>query len=172
MIEIHLILLFMIAAAIVAVEARDLLSSVVAIGSVGIGLSLAFLILKAPDLAIMQLVVEIMSLVILVRATMRQDLPFSMSGRWVFNTFSTVLFMCVFLGAAYIALKNIPLGGGDFGIASGVYLREAIPATGAKNVVAAITSNYRLMDTLGEVAAIFTAVVGVMAIARRVGRPR
>ena len=83
----------MIAAAIIAVEAKDLLSSVVAIGGVGIGLSMAFLILKAPDLAIMQLVVEILSLVILVRATMRHDLPFSMSGRWVFNTFSTLIFI-------------------------------------------------------------------------------
>ena len=86
MLEINLILLFMITAAIIAVEAKDLLSSVVAIGAVGIGLCMAFLVLKAPDLAIMQLVVEILSLIILIRATIRRDLPFSASGRWRFNT--------------------------------------------------------------------------------------
>ncbi|MFA6141869.1 MAG: hydrogen gas-evolving membrane-bound hydrogenase subunit E [Candidatus Omnitrophota bacterium] len=170
MIEIHLILFFMIAAAIIAVEAKDLLSSVVAIGGVGIGLSMAFLILKAPDLAIMQLVVEILSLVILVRATMRHDLPFSMSGRWVFNTFSTLIFIVVFLISAYAVLKNIPQLGSGLSRTSDIYMREAVAKTGIKNVVAAITLNYRLLDTLGEVAAIFASVVGVMAIARRVVR--
>ena len=43
MIEIHLILLFMIAAAIIAVEVKDLLSSVVAVGAVGIGLCLSLI---------------------------------------------------------------------------------------------------------------------------------
>ena len=81
MVEIHLILLFMIAAAVIAVQVKDLLSSVVAIGAVGVGLAMAFLLLKAPDLAIMQLVVEILSLIILIRATIRKDLPFSKSGR-------------------------------------------------------------------------------------------
>ena len=60
MIELYLLLLFMIAAAIIAVEIKDLLSSIVAVGAVGLGLSLTFLALKAPDLAIVQLVVEIL----------------------------------------------------------------------------------------------------------------
>lgn len=170
MIEIHLILIFMIAAAVIAVEAKDLLSSVVAVGSVGVGLSMAFLILKAPDLAIMQLVVEILSLIILVRATMRHDLPFSMSGRWIFNTFSTLMFIAIFLTSAYIVMKGAPrLGTGLAGV-SDIYLHEAAQMTGMKNIVAAITLNYRLLDTMGEVAAIFASVVGVMAIARRAGK--
>ena len=80
MIELHLLLFFMIAAAVIAVEVKDLLSSVIAVGAVGIALCMAFLALKAPDLAIMQLVVEILSLIILIRATIRKDLPFSASG--------------------------------------------------------------------------------------------
>ncbi|MCK4325548.1 DUF4040 domain-containing protein, partial [bacterium] len=57
MAELYLLLLFMIAGAIIAVETKDLLSSVIAVGAVGLGLSVAFLVLKAPDLAITQLVV-------------------------------------------------------------------------------------------------------------------
>ena len=111
MIEIQLLLLFMIAAAVIAVEVKDLLSSVIAVGAVGIGLALAFLVLKAPDLAIMQLVVEILSLIILIRATIRKDIPFSASGRWVFNTVATVVFLAIFLLTAYISLKNVhPFG--------------------------------------------------------------
>jgi len=172
MIEIQLLLLFMIAAAVIAVEVKDLLSSVIAIGAVGIGLALAFLVLKAPDLAIMQLVVEILSLIILIRATIRKDLPFSASGRWVFNTIATVIFLGVFLAAAYISLKGIhPFGFPEMRV-SYFYLEKAFLLTGAYNIVAAITLNFRAIDTLGEATALFTAVIGVLAIARRVARKK
>jgi len=169
MIEIHLILLFMIAAAVIAVEVKDLVSSVVAIGAVGMGLCIAFLLLKAPDLAIMQLVVEILSLIILIRATIRKDLPFSASGRWVFNTISTLSFIAIFLTAAYISLKHIPVFGNAVLGVSKTYLEDALAGKGAYNTIASITLNYRTLDTLGEAVALFTAVIGILAIARRIG---
>ncbi|OGW92764.1 MAG: hypothetical protein A3G36_01705 [Omnitrophica bacterium RIFCSPLOWO2_12_FULL_45_13] len=168
MIELHLILFFMIAAAIIAVEVKDLVSSVVAVGAVGIGLCMAFLVLKAPDLAIMQLVVEILSLIILIRATIRRDLPFSISGRWVFNTLATVSFIVVFLTMAYFALRSLPAFGNAAMKVSRFYI-EDIMKTGSENVVSAIIVNFRAYDTLGEIAILFTAIVGVLAIARRVG---
>lgn len=169
MIELHLILLFMIAAAITAAEVKDLLSSVVAIGAVGIGLCMAFLALKAPDLAMMQLVVEILSLVILVRATIRRDLPFSTSGRWVFNTSAAILFFAVFLTTAYFALKSLPAFGNAAMKVSGFYVDNSVPKALSQNVVSAILMNFRAYDTLGEVAILFTVIVGVLAIARHIG---
>jgi multisubunit Na+/H+ antiporter MnhB subunit len=167
MIEIQLLLLFMIAAAVIAAEVKDLLSSVIAIGAVGIGLSMAFLALKAPDLAIMQLVVEILSLIILIRATIRKDLPFSTSGRWAFNTAATIIFLAVFLAAAYISLKGIqPFGAPEMRV-SRFYIEQTPALKGVYNVIAAITLNFRAIDTLGEATALFAAVVGVLAIARR-----
>ena len=169
MLEINLIVLFMIAAAIIAVEAKDLLSSVIAVGAVGIGLCMAFLILKAPDLAIMQLVVEILSLIILIRATNAKDLPFSASRRWFFNAFVTVSFIAIFLTVAYAALKNLPAFGSREMKVSKVYIDNAVTATGSKNVVASIIVNFRAYDTLGEMAILFTALIGVLAIARKIG---
>ena len=67
--EIHLLLLFMICTSVVAVESKDLISSVIALSAAGLGLSAAFLVLKAPNLAITQLVVEILCVIILIRAT-------------------------------------------------------------------------------------------------------
>ena len=170
MIEIHLLLIFMIAGAVIAVAAKDLLSSVVAIGAVGIGLSMAFLVLKAPDLAIMQLVVEILSLIILVRATIRRDLPFSTSGRWIFNTSATLIFTIIFLIAAYISIKLMPEFGNPIMRVSKVYIAEGFAKTGAMNIVAAINLNYRALDTLGEATMLFAAIVGVLAVARKIGR--
>jgi uncharacterized MnhB-related membrane protein len=43
MIELHVILVLMIVGAVVAMEIKDLLSSVIALGAVGIGLTLEFL---------------------------------------------------------------------------------------------------------------------------------
>jgi len=172
MIEINLILVFMIIAALVAVQAKDLLSSIIAVGAVGIGLCMGFLVLKAPDLAIMQLVVEILSLVILIRATIRKDLPFSMSGRWVFNTTATIIFLAVFLTFAYFALKKIPAFGDAAMRISGAYLAAGASRQNARNVVSEITLNFRSLDTLGEAAVLFTAIVGVLAVARRISHKK
>ncbi|MFA5143694.1 MAG: hydrogen gas-evolving membrane-bound hydrogenase subunit E [Candidatus Omnitrophota bacterium] len=168
MIEIDLLLIFMIIAALVAVQVKDLLSAVIAVGAVGIGLSLGFLVLKAPDLAIMQLVVEILSLIILIRATMRKDLPFSMSGRWISNTSATIAFLALFFVFAARALKDVPGFGNAAMRISGLYLTEA-QSLGVNNIVSAITLNFRALDTLGEATVLFAAIVGVLAVARKIG---
>lgn len=172
MIEIHLIIFFMIVAAVIAIEVKDLLSGVIAVGAVGIGLCMAFLLLKAPDLAITQLVVEILSLIILIRATIHKDLPFSTSGRWVFNTTAILIFIAVFLISAYISLKGLPDFGQPLLNVSRFYLVNAFPMTGEHNIVSAIALKFRPMDTLGEATAIFAAVIGVLAIARRISRQK
>jgi len=170
MIEIHLVLIFMIAAAVIAVEVKDLLSSVVGIGAVGIGLCMAFILLKAPELAIMQLVVEILSLIILVRGTIRKDLPFSTSGRWALNTTISTVFLAVFLIAIYLALKAIP----PFGVPEMRVAEMAIAETTAQhdfgNILDSLTLNARSFDTLAEAAALFAAIIGVLAVARKVSR--
>jgi len=170
MLEIHLLLIFMIGAAIIAVEMKDLLSSVIAVGAVGISLSLAFLLLKAPDLAILQLVAEILCLIILIRATARKDLPFSASGRWVFNTLATLAFLVVFLRLAWVSIKCIPSFGNPAMRQSALYVEEG--AAGTMNVVAVIALKYRVLDTLAEVAVLFAAMIGVLSIVRKTGREK
>ena len=170
--ELHLLLLFMIIAAIVAIEVKDLLSSVIAVGSVGFALCLAFLILKAPDLAITQLVVEILCLIILIRATLKKDLPLVIEGRWIFNTISTLAFIAVFLFFAHLALRELPPFGQPIMGVVKKYLEEGISKTGAVNLVSAIILDFRAYDTLGEATVLFTAVIGIMAVLRRPGRKK
>jgi len=170
MVELYILLVFMVLGAIVAVEIKDLLSSVVAVGAVGLALSMTFLILKAPDVAITQLVVELLALIILIRATLKRDLPFSTSGRWYFNTFVTAAFIAVFLTAAALALKDLPAFGHPLMRVAGTYLREGLARTGATNIVAAVILDFRAFDTLGEATVLFTAVIGVLTVVRRTGR--
>lgn len=160
----------MIFAAVVAVEIEDLLSSVIAVGAVGLGLSLAFLILKAPDLAITQLVVEILCLIILIRATIKKDLVLVKDGRWLFNTVSTLVFICFFLVLAYFALKELPHFGQPIMRVAKEYIAYGLQETGATNIVTSVILNFRAYDTLGEVTVLFTAVIGVLAVMRKIGR--
>ena len=69
----------MILGAIYAIHARDLLSAVIAGGIVGYGLVISFLLLKAPDLAIVQIVVETITLIIMVAVVLDSspEEPFS-----------------------------------------------------------------------------------------------
>jgi multisubunit Na+/H+ antiporter MnhB subunit len=172
MIELYILLLLMIIGAIIAVEIKDLLSSVVAVGAVGLVLSIVFLILKAPDVAITQLVVEILCLIILIRATLRKDLPFSTTGRWFLNTVITVCFITVFLVVAAKAFKDLPAFGYPLMRVASIYLREGLARTGATNLVASVILDYRAYDTLGEATVLFTAVIGVLTVVRRVGRKK
>jgi len=172
MLELYIILLFMIIGAIIAVQIRDLLSSVIAVGAVGLGLSVAFLLLKAPDLAITQLVVEILCLIILIRATVKRDIP-SIKGKggWL-TIFAALTFIGLFLLFAYFALKDLPRFGHPIMRVANNYLERGLKETGAANVVASVILDFRAYDTLGEATILFTAVIGVLAVLRRIGRKK
>ncbi len=172
MLILDVLIIFMILGALIALEVKDLLSAVVAVGTSGLALSISFLLLKAPDLAITQLVVEILILVILIRATIKKDLPFSTTGRWFFNTTATFVFLAVFLYLGYTALKDLPRFGEPLMRVSKFYLSEGLTRTGAANLVASIVLNFRAYDTLGEATVLFAAVVGVLAVMRKKGRKK
>jgi multisubunit Na+/H+ antiporter MnhB subunit len=171
-VQLYPLVIFMIMAAVVAVEVRDLLSSVIAMGAVGLGLSVVFLILKAPDLAITQLVVEIMALILLIRATGNKALPHPMNK--IHNYVKPVialLFIAIFVYYfANSAMKALPPFGNPYMRVADVYLTEGMARTGAANLVASVILDFRGYDTLGEATVLFTAVIGVVVVLRKVGR--
>jgi len=171
MIAIYILLVLMIIGAMIALEVKDLISAVVAVGIVGLALSLLCLILKAPDVAITQFIVEIIALIILIRATLKQDLPISVSNHRVFTGLAALLFMAAILFVALTgALNDLPAFGHPEMRVSQSYLDAGATETGATNVVAGVLLDYRAYDTLGEATVLFAAVIGVMAVVRRVGR--
>ena len=172
MLELYVIMSFMLIGAVVAVYLRGLLSSVIAVGAVGLGLCVMFLFLKAPDLAITQLVVEILMLVILIRATIGRGVSRIKyrSGPLAFGAF--FIFAAAFSIGAYFALKELPAFGEAVMRVSGFYVRNALSKTGAANIVASVILDFRAYDTLGEATILFTSVVGVLALMRGKGRKK
>jgi len=170
--EIFLLILtiFMIIGSLIAVETRNLLSSVISAGVVGFSLSIAFLMLGAPDIAITQVVVEILILVILIRATITTDNTAISKPRDTFPFVSSLIFFGLFLVFAYLAVKELPAFGEPVMKVSQTYLDTGPEQTGATNIVTAVLLDFRGYDTLGEATVLFTSVVGAFVLLRRKGR--
>jgi multisubunit Na+/H+ antiporter MnhB subunit len=164
----------MILGAFVALEAVSLLSSAVLLGIIGFSLSAIFLILQAPDLAIVQIVVETLSLVIFIAAILKttsEDATVRARARVPFLVIAGA-FVVLFMLAVGWALGSMPPFGWPSLRMAGPYLTpEALPrTTGAANFVTAVVLDFRGYDTLGEATVLFTAVMGVLAVLRTIGR--
>ena len=49
------------------------------------------------------------------------------------------------------------------------YIEQSVEETGAVNIIAAILTDYRAFDTLGETIVLFTSIVAVASVLRAVG---
>jgi len=199
-IELFILLLiaFMVIAALIAVETNDLLSAVIAVGAAGFALSVIDLLLCAPDLAFPQVLVEVITLVLLIRMIMTRRDTSRQTPRDTLRTAIVLLGSGVFLVAAFLAAGGVGSQGGmpAFGepvlagdVQAGVpvgmdkatgvsvsYLAECAKntksGTGAANCVMGILLDYRAYDTLGEATVIFVAILGGYVVLRRVGRKK
>ncbi len=173
---ISILIFIMIIAALISLEIKDLLSSVVSLAAVGLILTLLFLLLQAPDVAIVQFVVEILSLVILIRATIiRDDSVYDRKydRKSFIYRISALFCVIIFLIFVIISLKNLPpFGTKIYNKLADYYIKNTINDTGAVDIVAAIILNYRAYDTLGEATVLFTAILGAVLVLRKIGRLR
>ena len=166
-IELYILMILMIIGYIIALEVRDLLSSVILVGTVGVCLSIGFIMLKAPDLAMAQLIVEILLVIILTRVTISKDVRFINSKKEAGIVFIVIGGLAVFIYFAHEVVNNLPIFGKPILWVSQTYLSNAIKNGNAANIVSKISLDYRIYDTFGAMIALFTAVIGVLAIGRQ-----
>jgi multisubunit Na+/H+ antiporter MnhB subunit len=175
--EFYLLLGFIIAAAIIAVETKNLLSAVICVGAIGFGGSLMFLFMRAPDIAITQIVVEVLGLVILIRATISRDLTTISGDREFFALVVSFVVMFVIFLAGVLVLRTLPRFGEAIyadvpGSASQQYVAAGLEETGAANIVASVILDYRAYDTLGEATVLFTSIIGATVLLRAKAKKR
>ncbi len=168
----YALLLFMIIAAIIAIETNNLLSAVICVGAVGFGASIMFLFLRAPDIAITQIVVEVLGLIILIRATIARDMTFITGDREFFGVVVSVVIIFVIFLAGIKVLETLPAFGTAVftkvpEAASQIYIAEGLQKTGAANLVASVILDFRAYDTLGEATVLFTSIIGAIVILRK-----
>ncbi|MFC4726748.1 monovalent cation/H+ antiporter subunit A [Coralloluteibacterium thermophilus] len=139
------------------------LKAVIVLGAVGLGVSLAFVMLSAPDLALTQLLVEMatIALVLLAMNYLPQTTPREPLGRRVRDA---VLAIAGGLGVAVLAYATLTR---DLDSVSGEMLARALPDGGGTNVVNIILVDFRGFDTLGEITVFAIAGLLIHALLQR-----
>ncbi len=152
-----------IAALAAAAWHRRRLFALLMLGVIGLLVTLAFVRFSAPDLAMTQLLVEVVTLLLLLLAmyflpadTPRESSP-ARRGRDVLIATAGGLLA----GGATLAILTRP-----FESISSFYLDQAKPAGGGYNVVNVILVDFRGFDTLGEILVLGIAALGAAALLR------
>jgi multicomponent Na+:H+ antiporter subunit A len=148
--------------AVAVARIRRRFAAVLALGATGFAVAVLFVIQGAPDLALTQLLIETLTLVVLV-LVFRQlperfpAVPWRLGrGLRLIVAGGVGVFVTVMAMTAATARRAPPV--------SDAHLERASPDGGGTNVVTVILTDFRALDTLGEVAVIAVAAVGISSL--------
>jgi multicomponent K+:H+ antiporter subunit A len=149
---------------------RDRLTAIVLVGAVGLVVALAFLYLSAPDLALTQLSVEVVTTVLLLMALalLPRRSPRESSPRRRLR--DALLAGSAGVGIALVAFAAMTR---NLESISWYFINQSVPKGGGANVVNVILVDFRGFDTYGEITVLVIAALGVAALmtGMRVQRP-
>ena len=169
------LLLVVAAAAVTLLLRRDLLA-ILALGASGLSIAVLFVLEPAPDLALVMIVVDILTVVILVLALTRlprtqrlraSEFTFSQSrvslAGDILLALGSGLVMTVITLAALISRPRET-------VVTPYYEANAKLLTGASDIVGAIVIDFRAFDTLIEIAVFSIAGIGIYTLLRYASR--
>ncbi|MEG3114289.1 monovalent cation/H+ antiporter subunit A [Salinicola sp. 4072] len=147
-----------------AVLHRRRLVSLMMLSVVGLMVSLAFARFSAPDLALTQLAVEVVTVILLMLALffLPQRTPKESSGARVVRD---VLLAAGFGGI--VASLNYAMLTRPLDTISGFFLENSVSGGGGHNVVNVILVDFRGFDTLGEITVLCIAAIGIYKLLNR-----
>jgi multicomponent K+:H+ antiporter subunit A len=148
---------------------RRRLVALITMGVVGLIVSLAFVKFSAPDLALTQLSVEVVTVVLLLLALffLPQQTPTESSPLRIGR--DALLALVAGLGATLLTLAVLtrPLD-----TIAGFFIEQALPGGGGANVVNVILVDFRGFDTLGEITVLALAGLGIVALLHGLKLPK
>jgi multicomponent Na+:H+ antiporter subunit A len=153
----------MLAAALVAAVTRSHLAAFAAIGLVGYGVGLIFLLFGAPDLAMTQFVVETLTVILFVLGFYRLPRfdPISTGATRLRDAV-----VAVGSGALVTTLVLVGLSAQFHPSISEYFAVNSVPEGHGRNIVNVILVDFRALDTLGEITVLAVAGIGVYALIR------
>lgn len=158
----EILLMFVMAgAAIFLLFAKSRLTAVVSNGVLGLGVAMLFVVFRAPDLALTQLVVESVTTVLFL-------LSFAYLPEWSKEQKSKVtksmnLLISLTAGALVMAISFTVLNYSEFKTISG-FFENAYELAGGANIVNTILGDFRAFDTMLEVVVLLVAGLGVYTL--------
>ena len=153
--------LLMLSGAALVLGHHDRFRAVVLTGVIGLATAVTFVGLSAPDLALTQLSVEIVSTVLLLMglALLPATSPRESSG--LRRSRDALLALAAGGGMAWLSWLMMTR---DHDSISWYFLDQSVPGGGGTNVVNVILVDFRGYDTFGEITVLGIAAVGVLAL--------
>ena len=152
------------------------LVALVMLGVVGLALCITFAWFSAPDLALTQLTVEVVTLVLFLLGLrwmprrVEKDDPRTATRVWWRRRRDLGLAILIGVGLAALShallTRNAPLSIAPF------FLQHALSEGGGTNVVNVLLVDFRAFDTMGEIAVLGLVGITVYALLRRFRPPR
>ncbi|MHB2266547.1 hydrogen gas-evolving membrane-bound hydrogenase subunit E [Aliihoeflea sp. PC F10.4] len=160
-----IVLAIAVVGAFAAVASRSLIAAVVAVGIVGFAAAIIFMLNGAPDLALTQFSAEALLVLILTAVLVRVPTSRDQSrtiGERRFDLMLSIAFgIVIFIGVASMTSEPLDLRLSEF------FAQSSYVDAFGRNVVNVILVDYRAIDTLGEIAVVGFAAIGVWALLRR-----
>ena len=147
--------------AIVAAVAKRRLVALLAMGVVGLGITVLFVNFGAPDLAITQLLVDGLTVVLLLLVIYRLPPIRAEANRWIIRADAALaVFFGFLIGALTLSAMQIHVIERVGDTLAKMSYAEAY----GRNVVNVILVDFRALDTFGEIIVLAIAAIGVTAL--------
>lgn len=147
--------------ALMATITSSRLAAVAALGVVGYGVALIYIIFGAPDLAMTQFCIETLSIILFVLVlhklphfTLLSPPSSRLRDLGVAVGIGSIMTMLVWMAISQPLVSHL----------SGWFLEQSLPSGHGRNVVNVILVDFRALDTLGEITVLAVAALGVYAM--------
>lgn len=153
-----------VAATVTTVIAKSRLTAIVSLGAVGYGVALFFVLFRAPDLALTQLVIETISVALFLLCF--YHLPkFSQKQESVGFHLGNA-FISIAVGVTMSVIAFLAYAGKHFDSISPYYVDNTYDKAAGKNMVNVILVDFRGFDTLFEICVLAIAALGIYAMVK------
>ncbi|MCJ8007360.1 Na+/H+ antiporter subunit A [Lederbergia wuyishanensis] len=156
-----LIALTMMAAGIAIIFAKSRITTILLNGAIGYSIALLFVLFRAPDLALTQLVVETVTTALFLLCF--YFLPKKEKEDAPQRTKRVNVLVSILVGVIFVAVALSVQSGRLFESIS-TYFNDAYELSGANNIVNAILGDFRAFDTMLEVIVLFIGGIGVFTL--------
>lgn len=168
-----ILILMTVVSAYVTIRVRTRLGAIVSLGVVGVSVTLFYVFFSAPDLALTQLLIEVLTVVLLVLVFTKLPPDTRPPLQRLKQTRNVLVALAAGAFGFFLVLFN---RSGAFQAAqsiSGYFLNNSVPSGHGANVVNVILVDFRGFDTMGEITVLALAALGGYALlnAPRVNLP-
>ena len=167
------LILLMVVSAYVTVRIRTRLGAIVSLGVVGVSVTLFYVFFSAPDLALTQLLIEVLTVVLLVLVFTKLPPDIRPPMQKLKQTRNVLVALAAGAFGFFLVLFNTSEAMQAARSISDYFLHNAVPEGHGTNVVNVILVDFRAFDTMGEITVLALAALGGYALlnAPRVNLP-